>query len=123
MCCVQYSAHLRYRALIASSRASRAAFQALCGIYFPGCIGRKSLIALPNTHMEGDTLVTGSGVFLYWRSARRKLSLLRPPLGSVFVVIKRFAVSTPSSPLQFECGKYADDCMTHTPITQDIFCC
>ena len=35
----------------------------VCGLYFPGRMGIRSLTSLPNKHMAGDILVVGSGVF------------------------------------------------------------
>lgn len=67
-----------------------------------GEIGMKSLISLPNRHMTGDNLVSGSAV-------------LSSPLGPVFEDIKSFAVFTPISALGLKFGKATDYNLCCTP--------
>ena len=75
----------------------------------------KSLIGLPNTHIAGDTFVSGSGVLRYCSMATRKASVSKPPVADVFEVIILFMVLTPISARQFECGKATDDKRWSTP--------
>ena len=70
VCSDQYSAARICQFLSASSRAERVSRQVSCGLYRPGSMGMKSLTGRPNTHEAGDSFVSGSGVFRYWRIAR-----------------------------------------------------
>ena len=81
----------------------------------PGSTGMKSLIGLPNTHMAGDSLVSGSGVFLYCRIALWRALVSSPPPGNVLEQIKRLTVFTPTSALQLECGNATEDFLWCTP--------
>ena len=69
----------------------------------------KSFIALPKIHMAGDSLVSGSGVFLYCSIARWKASTSSSPLAPVLLVMSLFTVLTPTSARQLLCGKATDD--------------
>ena len=97
------------RLLRASSLFCRVSCHVGCGAYLPGRIGTNSFIGRPKTHMAGDSPVSGSGVFLYVRMARRNESVSREPFGPVFDRIIRLTVFTPTSARQLECGKATDD--------------
>ncbi len=75
------------------------------GWYFPGKMGIRSFIGRPKIHMEGDSLVVGSGVFLYCKMAFWNVSMLIAPFLPVLPVMSRLTVLTPSSALQLLCGK------------------
>ena len=96
----QYSADFMCRFLNAASLASRVSFQVGWGWYLPCGIGMKSFMGSPNTHIAGDTFVTGSGVFRYWSMALCNISVSSCPFGPVLFVIRRFTVFTPISALQ-----------------------
>ena len=74
------------------------------GWYFPGKIGMRSLTGRPNTHMAGDVLVVGSGVFLYCRIASWNASTSMMPSCPTLPVINLLIVLTPTSALQLLCG-------------------
>ena len=57
----------------------------------------KSRIGCPNMHIDGENLVSLSGVFLYCRIARWNWAVLSSPLGLVLPVIRRLTVFTPIS--------------------------
>ena len=76
----------------------------LCGRYWPGRIGMRSLMGLPKTHIAGESLVLGSGVFLYWRIAFWKASMLSGPLRPTLPVMSLLTVFTPTSALQLLWG-------------------
>jgi hypothetical protein len=65
VCSVHRSADRTCLLRSASSRAANVSFQVGWGWYRPGNMGIKSLIGLPNIHCAGESLVSGSGVFLY----------------------------------------------------------
>ena len=67
-------------------------------------MGIRSLIGLPKMHIAGDSLVVGSGVFLYCRMAFWNASMLMSPSFPVLPVINSLMVLTPTSALQLLCG-------------------
>ena len=90
--------------LNASFHNCRDSLHVVCGLYFPGRMGMRSLTGLPNTHMAGDIFVVGSGVFRYWRIAAWNASMLMAPFFPTLPVINLLTVLTPTSALQFLCG-------------------
>ena len=68
-----------------------------------------SLSGRPKMIWAGDMLQSGSGVLRSCSIARRKLSLLRLPVGPVLDCSRRFAVLTATSALPFDWGKWAED--------------
>ena len=68
-----------------------------------------SLIGFPKTHIAGERPVNGSGQLRYCSIALCNLSVFKLPLGPVFSVISRFAVLTPISALQLECGNATEE--------------
>ena len=64
----------------------------------------RSLTGRPNTHMAGDILVVGSGVFLYCRIASWNASMSMAPSLPTLPVINLLTVLTPTSALQLLCG-------------------
>ena len=56
-------------------------FQVGYGSYLPGWTGIKSLIVRPNTHIAGDSFVSGEGggVFRYWSMAIWNRSVFKEP--------------------------------------------
>lgn len=63
-----------------------------------------SRIGRPNTICAGDTLQSGSGVFLSCRRARSRLSLFNDPDGFVFDLRSLLVDLTATSALPFDCG-------------------
>ena len=60
-------------------------------------------------HIAGDSVVVGSGQFLYCSIARWNESVSISPLGPVLSVIILLTVFTPISALQLLWGKATDD--------------
>ena len=75
----------------------------------------KSLMTLPNTHIDGDVPVSGSGVLRYCKSALWNASVFRSPASVVLFVRRRLIVFTPISALQLLWGNAVDNslCFTH----------
>ena len=109
VCSVHRSADIMCLFRSAFSLYARVSLHVGCGSYRPGSMGMKSLIGRPKIHMAGDSFVSGSGVFRYWRMARWSLSVSSSPLGPVLEVMMRFAVFTPISARQLECGKATEE--------------
>lgn len=70
------------------------------GLYFPGCIGMKSLIGRPKRHIAGEKAVSRSGVLRYWSMALWKESVFNDPDALVLLTNSRFTVFTPISALE-----------------------
>ncbi len=113
------SDHVSIMQICRLRRASSLAVSVSChvawGWYFPGRTGMKSRIGWPKTHIAGEILVTGSGVFLYCRMARWTASVSRSPFSPVLSVMRRFIVFTPISALQLLWGNATDDRRWCTP--------
>ena len=76
--------------------------------WFPPCLvrvvltregGMRSHVGLPKMHVAGDTLVSWSGVFLYWRMARWYVSTLMSPWDPTLLVTTLLMVFTAISAL------------------------
>ena len=109
MCSLKISASLMWRFLKASSRASLVSSQVRWGVYRPGRMGIKSLMGLPKRHEAGDSLVSLSGVFLYWSIALWKASGSRSPFEPVLFIMSRLMVFTAISALQLLWGNATDE--------------
>ena len=121
MCSESPSAPLMCRLRRASSLLDSISCQVSWGRYFPDRISMMSLIGLPKRHIAGDSLVSGSGQFLYCSIALWNASVSRLPFGPVFSAIIRLTVLTPISARQLLWGKATDDSLWWTPVSSKRF--
>ena len=82
----------------------------------------KSLMARPNKHSAGDSLVSLSGQLRYWSMALWKVSTSSSPRGPVLSAIMRFTVFTLFSALQLLCGNATAERRWWTPHDLRNFC-
>ena len=68
-----------------------------------------SLMGLPNITSAGDTLQSGSGVFLSCSMARNSPSLSSEPVGPMLSIRVRLAFLTATSARPLDCGKATED--------------
>ena len=74
-----------------------------------------SLMGLPNITSAGDTLQSGSGVFLSCSMARNSPSLSSEPVGPMLSIRVRLAFLTATSARPLDCGKATEDMRWWTP--------
>ena len=98
----------------ARSRRLRRLDYSVCGRYLSGIPGRRSHMGRPNRQAVGDILVSGSGLFLYWRRALWNRSVKAPP-GPVLPASSLLMVFTATLARQLACGWYAEAVLWWTP--------
>ena len=115
VCSVKRSESRRWRCRSAISLEQSVSCHVGWGWYLPGCMGIKSLIWRPKTHIAGDSPVSLSGVFLYWSMARWKGSDCSFPSAPRLPERIRLTVFTPSSARQLLCGNATEEMRCLTP--------
>ena len=105
---VHLSEVLINRLLSANSLVSLLLTQTSEGVNWPGLMGRKSRMGLPNTNWLGDKLYSLSGVFQCCIRALKTLSQSGEPSDLVLSISNRLPDLTAVSALRLLCGWYAE---------------
>ena len=107
--------------LNASSRNCRYSLHVVCGLYFPGRMGMRSLTGLPNMHIAGDIFVGRVwGVPVLEDRCLECIEVDGTILPNIASDQSFLTVLTPTSALQLLCGKATELRRWCTPIGVEI---